>query len=88
MKENIKILNFLNKDYFLKNDNFFKLNNRNMKITENMVGLKFSVYNGKFYIPIRITENMIGQIVGSFSFSKSIILFNKDNRRRRLKKKK
>ena len=87
MKENINILNFLKKDFFLKNNIFFKLKNRNIKITENMVGLKLSIYNGKYYIPIKITENMVGFFLGSFSFSRSIILLNRDVRRRSKKKK-
>jgi ribosomal protein S19 len=87
MKENINILNFLKKDFFLKNNYFLKLYNRNIKITENMVGLKLSVYNGKFFIPVKITENMVNHILGSFSFSRSIYLINKGIHRRRLKKK-
>lgn len=88
MKKNINILNFLKKDFFFKNNFFFKLNDRNIKITENMIGLKLVVYNGKYYIPVRITENMVGHILGSFSFSRNIYLINNDNRRKRLKKKK
>jgi small subunit ribosomal protein S19 len=53
-----------------------------------MVGLKLSVYNGKFFIPIRITENMVGHILGSFSFSRSIYLINKGFRRGFKKRKK
>jgi len=44
-----------------------------------MVGLNFSVYNGKYFIPLKIKENMVGKILGSFSFSHNIFLFNKEN---------
>jgi len=72
----INILNFLKKDFLNKKDLFFKINDRNLKITEKMVGLKISIYNGKFYIPLKITEKMVGKIVGSLSFSKNIFLLN------------
>ena len=85
-KSLIKILNFLKKDFFSKNDYYLKIFNRNIKVTENMVGLKLSIYNGKFFIPIKVTENMIGNLLGSFSFSHNILLFNKENRRRFKKK--
>lgn len=90
MKKNqdlIAILPLLKKDFFLKNNFFLKIFNRNIKITENMVGFRLSIYNGKFFIPLKITENMIGRQLGSFSFSHSILLFNKENRRRYKKKK-
>lgn len=86
-KDLINILNFLKKDIFFKNDFFLKIFDRNIKITENMIGLKLAVYNGKFFIPLKITENMVGKLIGSFSFSHSILLFNRDNCRRYKKKK-
>ena len=52
-----------------------------------MIGLKLSIYNGKFFIPIKVTENMVGKLLGSFSFSHNILLFNKENRLRYKKKK-
>ena len=32
-----------------------------------MVGLTFSVYNGKQFIPVYVTENMVGHKLGEFS---------------------
>ena len=52
-----------------------------------MVGLKIAIYNGKFFIPIKIKENMVGKILGSFSFSKNIFLLNKNINRFNKKKK-
>lgn len=89
MKQKYKILNifnFLKKDFLEKNDNFFKILDRNIKINKSMLGLNISVYNGKFYIPLKITDNMIGKTLGSFSFSHNIILVNKDNKYRFKKK--
>ena len=36
-------------------------------IMPSMVGYNFHVYNGKKFIPISITEDMIGQKLGEFS---------------------
>ncbi len=36
-------------------------------ILHNFVGLKFAVYNGKDFIPFRITDGMIGHKLGEFS---------------------
>jgi ribosomal protein S19 len=96
MKKNnliLNLINFLKNDIIQKNDFYLKVFDRNIKINENMVGLNFAVYNGKFFIPIRIRENMVGKILGSFSFSKNIILFNKNinrlhNNKKVIKKKK
>lgn len=32
-----------------------------------MVGLTFAVYNGKQFIPVYVTENMVGHKLGEFS---------------------
>jgi small subunit ribosomal protein S19 len=32
-----------------------------------MVGFTFGVYNGKEFIPVKITENMVGHKLGEFS---------------------
>ena len=36
-------------------------------ILPNFVGLKFSVYNGKIYNDVTITEDMVGHKLGEFS---------------------
>lgn len=36
-------------------------------ITPDFVGLTFAVHNGKKFIPIYITENMVGHRLGEFS---------------------
>ena len=53
-----------------------------------MVGLKLAIYNGRYFVPLKITENMVGHLLGSFSFSHNILLFNKEVSRNYLKKKK
>lgn len=39
---------------------------RSMIIPE-MIGLTFSVHNGKKFIPVYVTENMVGHKLGEFS---------------------
>jgi len=87
----INIFNFLKKDYFYKKDFYLKINDRNLKITDKMIGFKVVIYNGKYFIPIKITQKMVGKIIGSFSFSKNISLLNINKNyknKKKIKKKK
>jgi len=40
---------------------------RRSDITPDMVGLTFAVHNGKKFIPVYVTENMVGQKLGEYS---------------------
>lgn len=40
---------------------------RRSMITPDFVGLTFAVYNGKKFIPVTCTENMVGHKLGEFS---------------------
>ncbi|MDR1437959.1 MAG: 30S ribosomal protein S19 [Puniceicoccales bacterium] len=40
---------------------------RRSVITPSFVGLNFEVHNGKAFIPVHITENMVGHHLGEFS---------------------
>jgi len=40
---------------------------RRSTILPNMVGVTFGVHNGKKFIPVFITENMVGHKLGEFS---------------------
>ena len=40
---------------------------RRSTIIPDMVGLTFSVYNGKQFVPVYVTENMVGHKLGEFS---------------------
>lgn len=70
-------LDFLNKSFFLKNNFYFKIEDRNVFVKKNWVGYKLAVYNGKFYIPIQIKESMVGKLLGSLIFSRKIIIKTK-----------
>ena len=40
---------------------------RRSTITPDMVGITFTVHNGKKFIPVFLTENMVGHKLGEFS---------------------
>ncbi|MFZ5797190.1 MAG: 30S ribosomal protein S19 [Desulfobulbus sp.] len=40
---------------------------RRSGITPDMVGLTFAVHNGKKFIPVYVSENMVGHKLGEFS---------------------
>lgn len=44
-----------------------KIRSRRSTILPSFVGLTFSVYNGKSFIPVNVTEPMIGHKFGEFS---------------------
>ena len=44
-----------------------KIWSRRSTILPNFVGLTFGVYNGQKYIPVLVTENMVGHKFGEFS---------------------
>ncbi len=40
---------------------------RSSMITPDFVGLNFNVHNGRKFIPVYVTENMVGHKLGEFS---------------------
>ena len=44
---------------------------RRSTITPEMVGHTLAVYNGRKFVPVYITENMVGHKLGEFSFTRS-----------------
>ena len=40
---------------------------RRSMITPDMVGLTFHVHNGKLFMPVYVTENMVGHRMGEFA---------------------
>lgn len=70
-------LGFINKNVFTKNNFYLKFEDRNVFIQKEWIGLRIAVYNGKFYIPIVIKENMVGRMLGSLIFTKKILLKHK-----------
>lgn len=44
---------------------------RDCTIVPYMIGVTLAVHNGKEFIPVYITENMIGHKLGEFSFTRT-----------------
>ncbi|MGF1451572.1 MAG: 30S ribosomal protein S19 [Opitutales bacterium] len=40
---------------------------RRSTITPEFIGLNFNVHNGKSFIPVHVTENMVGHKLGEFA---------------------
>ena len=43
------------------------MSNRKSTITPDFVGLNFTVHNGKGFLPVYVTENMVGHKLGEFA---------------------
>ena len=72
---------FINPKYIkhinLKKKKQIALMSRNSKIIPKFIGLTFKVYNGKNYIELSITEEMIGHKFGEFVFTRAKFSFKK-----------
>ena len=44
---------------------------RRSMITPDFVGLTFHVHNGKLFVPVFVTENMVGHRLGEFSLTRT-----------------
>ncbi len=51
--------------------NVIKTWSRSSTITPDFVGLTIAVHNGKTFIPVYVTENMVGHKLGEFSPTRS-----------------
>lgn len=56
-----------------KSDVMIKTHVRAMIILPEMVGLTIAVYNGKEYVPVRVTPEMIGHRLGEFSHTTKLV---------------
>ncbi|ABD44056.1 30S ribosomal protein S19 [Anaplasma phagocytophilum] len=43
------------------------IHSRSSVILNKFVGLTFGVYNGKTYVPVKVTDNIVGRKFGEFS---------------------
>ncbi|WP_291323167.1 30S ribosomal protein S19 [Desulfonatronospira sp.] len=54
-----------------KSKQVIKTWSRRSTITPEMVGLTFAVHNGKKFIPVFATENMVGHKLGEFALTRT-----------------
>nr|CAG8480011.1 14716_t:CDS:10 [Entrophospora candida] len=63
----------------MKNNLPVKTQARSCTILPTFVGLKFLVHNGKDYVPVNITEDMIGHKLGEFSVTRKKLMLTEIN---------
>ncbi len=54
-----------------KNNAVIKTWSRRSTIIPDFIGLTFAVHNGKKFIPVYVTDNMIGHKLGEFSLTRT-----------------
>jgi small subunit ribosomal protein S19 len=54
-----------------KSSKVIKTWSRRSTITPEFIGLTFAVHNGKKFIPVYVTDNMIGHKLGEFSMTRT-----------------
>ncbi|MDR2141213.1 MAG: 30S ribosomal protein S19 [Deltaproteobacteria bacterium] len=59
---------------------------RRSTILPDMVGLTFAVHNGKKFIPVFVTENMVGHKLGEFSPTRTFLGHAADKKVKKTKK--
>ncbi|NBC24199.1 MAG: 30S ribosomal protein S19 [Bacteroidetes bacterium] len=66
-----KLLNKVEKAQSTKKKSVIKTYSRASMIIPDMVGLTVGVHNGKTFVPIFLTENMVGHKLGEFAPTRS-----------------
>ena len=74
-----------NLDFGTNIKNVIKTWSRSSTIIPKMIGLTFSIYNGKKHIPVYITDLMVGHKLGEFSQTRNVGMHKK---KEKLKQKK
>ncbi|MDR3177237.1 MAG: 30S ribosomal protein S19 [Desulfovibrio sp.] len=59
---------------------------RRSTVLPEMVGLTFAVHNGKKFIPVFVTENMVGHKLGEFSITRTFHGHSGDRKAAKVKK--
>ncbi|MDR1489978.1 MAG: 30S ribosomal protein S19 [Desulfovibrio sp.] len=59
---------------------------RRSTVLPEMVGLTFAVHNGKKFIPVFVTENMVGHKLGEFSITRTFHGHSGDRKTAKAKK--
>ena len=55
---------------------------RNSEIVPRFLGLGFNIYNGKNYVGLIVTEDMINHKFGEFSFTRAKFAFKKKKKKK------
>jgi ribosomal protein S19 len=76
----------LNKIKRIKNSRLIKVNNRSMKLNVHLKNYFLAIYNGHYYLPIKVDNNKINYVSGLFSFSFNIRLKKVEKKYKKRKK--
>ena len=61
----------------LKKNNWTKIHNKNLIILPEYINKIIGIYNGKFFINLKITKKMIGYKFGEFIYTKKKHIYKK-----------
>lgn len=61
------LLKKIRSDQYIGGGRFIKTWSRRSMIVPEMIGFTIKVHNGKHFIPVFVTENMVGHKLGEFS---------------------
>jgi small subunit ribosomal protein S19 len=63
-----------------KSKKIIKTWSRRSTVIPEMVGLTFSVHNGRKFLPVFVTENMVGHKLGEFSPTRTFVAHSGDRK--------
>ena len=73
---------FLEKQNIEKKEQKTLMASRSSKITPKFLGLTFNIHNGRSYVELTVTEDMINRKFGEFSFTRAKFAFKKKNKKK------
>ncbi len=68
-----------------KSKKVIKTYSRRSLITPDFIGLTFAVHNGRKFIPVFVTENMVGHKLGEFSMTRTFHMHSGDRKTKEAK---
>lgn len=60
-----------------KNNKPIRTHHRDLIVTPQMIGMKISIYNGNKFVPVEITDEMLGHKFGEFAPTRSRVAHTK-----------
>jgi small subunit ribosomal protein S19 len=74
------LLSKIKNSRFIESKKIIKTWSRRSMITPEMIGLTISVHNGKQFIPVLITENIVGHKLGEFAPTRTFRVHSGDRK--------
>jgi small subunit ribosomal protein S19 len=83
-----KLLKKMNRALEERDKRVIKTWSRRSTIIPEMIGLTFAVHNGRKFIPVFVTENMVGHKLGEFSPTRTFFAHSGDRKSKVIKARK